>query len=78
VTTRNKQLVIRATAQEMTLYERYATDRNLTVSDLVRFAVDAYCQGSVGITFAPACMLRERHTPGFTCPGCGGSTRQAA
>jgi hypothetical protein len=76
--TLNKEIRVRASAADHALYERYAADRNMTVSDLVRTAVEAYCSGSVGITFAPACIFAARHTPGFSCPGCGGSTRAAA
>lgn len=76
--TLNKEIRVRASAQDHALYERYARDRNLTVSDLVRVAVEAYCSGTVGISFAPACAFRDRHTPGHACPGCGGSARAAA
>jgi hypothetical protein len=76
--TLNKEIRVRASAADHALYERYAKDRGLTVSDLVRAAVEAYCSGTVGVSFAPACIFRERHTPGFTCPGCGGSARAAA
>jgi hypothetical protein len=74
----NKEIRVRASAQDHALYERYAADRGMTVSDLVRVSVEAFCSGTVGISFAPACAFRDRHTPGFTCPGCGGSARAAA
>jgi hypothetical protein len=76
--TLNKEIRVRASAQDHALYERYAKDRGITVSDLVRQAVEAYCSGTVGITFTPACMFADRHTPGYICPGCGGSCRAAA
>jgi hypothetical protein len=75
---RDKQVVIRATQRERDLWERLASERGLNVSDLSRRAVSAYTQGEVGIPFARTCAIRRRHTPGRTCPGCGGNTRQAA
>lgn len=75
---RDRQLVIRQDEREHLLWEHWAYERGLTVSDLVRAAVAAYTAGAVGVPFAAACHFSERHTPGRTCPGCGGSARQAA
>lgn len=77
-TARSKQLVIRQTEGEHLLWEHWAYERGLTVSDLVRKAVDAYAEGQVGVPFAANCAFRERHDPGHVCPGCGGSARAAA
>ena len=74
----DKQIVIRASASDRAQWEKWATERGMTVAELVRTSVTAYVKGEVGISFAPACMYRERHRPGYTCPACGGSTRQAA
>lgn len=68
-------MVIRATEIERRHWERLAEERGLSVSDLVRYAVDAYCSGQVGIAFSAACAYRSRHTSGRICPGCGGSAR---
>jgi hypothetical protein len=75
---RDRQLVIRQDEREHLLWEHWAYERGLTVSDLVRQAVVAYCNGQVGVPFAAACAFSDRHVPGRTCPGCGGSARAAA
>lgn len=74
----NKQLVVRMTAQDLALYEHRAKERGLSVSDLVRFSVEAFCAGEVGVAFVPSCGWSRNHRPGHICPGCGGSRRQAA
>lgn len=74
----DRKLMIRASQGDLNLWRRWADERGITMSDLVRFSVTAYVKGEVGIGFAPACVYRERHTPGHVCPACGGSARQAA
>jgi len=75
---RDRQLVIRQDEREHLLWEHRAYERGMTVSEMVRKAVDAYCDGHVGVPFAATCHWRERHRDGHTCPGCGGSARPAA
>jgi hypothetical protein len=75
---RDRQLVIRQDEREHLLWEHRAYERGLSVSELVRKAVDAYCDGRVGVPFAATCAFSERHVPGRTCPGCGGSARASA
>jgi hypothetical protein len=75
---RDRQLVIRQDEAEHLLWEHRAYERGLTVSEMVRKAVDAYCDGQVGVAFAARCLYADRHQPGHTCPGCGGSARAAA
>jgi hypothetical protein len=75
---RDRQLVIRQDEREHLLWENWAYQRGLTVSDLVRKAVAAYAAGEVGVPFAATCAFSERHVPGRTCPGCGGSARASA
>lgn len=75
---RDRQLVIRQDEREHLLWEHWAYERGLTVSDLVRKAVSAYTDGRVGVPFAPNCAWAERHVPGRNCPRCGGSARKGA
>jgi len=75
---RDRALVIRQDEQEHLLWEHWAYERGLTVSDLVRKAVNAYTEGRVGVPFDPNCGYAPRHEPGHTCPRCGGSARPSA
>jgi hypothetical protein len=75
---KDKQIVIRATAADRDQWERWASERGMTVSDLARVAVTAFVRGDAGIPFAPTCPSYSRHIPGRTCPACGGSARPAA
>jgi hypothetical protein len=75
---RGRHLVIRQSEREHHQWERWAAERNLTVSDLVRHAVSHYVHEPPRIVFADGCINRGRHIAGVTCPGCGGNTRRSA
>lgn len=75
---RTRQLVIRQDTREHLQWELWAAERGLTVSDLVRKAVAAYVHGRIGVPFSHLCAFASRHSPGHTCPGCGGSARPDA
>jgi hypothetical protein len=73
---KDQKLVVRQTKGEQRLWQAWAAERDMTVSDFVRAAVEAYAAGEVGVTFSPSCMFRVKHHDGIICTACGGSRRR--